>query len=60
MQDWEYEQVEQYWVNVQKDMIHIAHLVFLLTAWRVQTTCVSNTIKSLSKNYCPRWQVKKT
>lgn len=45
--------IEQYCANIQKDMIHITHLAFLLIAWSTQTTCVSNMIKIiLSKNYC--------
>lgn len=45
--------IEQYCANVQKDVIHIARLAFLLIARAVQTTCVSNRIKILTKNSCP-------
>lgn len=50
--------IEKYCANIQKDMIHITHLVFLLIAWAAQTTGVSNTIKILSKNYGSHLQFK--
>lgn len=50
--------IEKYCASIQKDMIHITHLRFLLIARAAQTTWVSNTIKILSKNYCSHWLFK--